>query len=248
MWFSVPGPAGGLIEVNKPNWSDAADSSTGFPFGASAPAWYLDAGFVVHLQGAAGQVSTSGPNPNLLGTLAGTAIPPSDVYTIAHTFNGTSVDVAIGTDGSINLIGPRSPAVQDYSFVSLESISYQLREVPGAGIPLNEPNWSDAADNTGFPFGARPPAWTLDESAPGVVLLQGAARQAATSGANPNLLGTLPPAARPTRVVYTIAHTFNGTYADLSIGTDGSINLIAPRSPAVQGYSFVSLESISYQQ
>ena len=115
-----------------------------------------------------------------------------------------------------------------------------------AGIPLNEPAWSDTADSTGFPFGARPPAWT--STAPGVVLLQGAARQAFPSAPNPNLLGTVPPAARPTRVVYTIAHTNDGTYVDLSIDTDGSINLIGPRPPAVQDYSFVSLESTSYQQ
>jgi len=80
------------------------------------------------------------------------------------------------------------------------------------------------------------------------VHLQGAAAQVATSGPDPTLLGTLPPAARPLHDVYTIVHTFNGTYADLSIGTDGSINIISPRPPAVEDLQFVSLEGISYQQ
>jgi hypothetical protein len=43
-------------------------------------------------------------------------------------------------------------------------------------------------------------------------------------------------------------HTFNGTYADISIGSNGQIGLINPRAPAVKDYSFVSLEGISYQQ
>jgi hypothetical protein len=240
--------AGGPIPVNGPSWSDTADS-TGFPFGASAPAWYRDGGFVVHLQGAAKQVSASGPNPHLLGNLPGPFWPAHVVYTIAHTFNGTYADLSIGTDGAISVIDPRSPAIQDYSFVSLEGITCTLlEEVSNTVIPVNAPNWSDTPDSTAFPFGAGPPTWTSDETAQGVVRLQGAAKRVSASGPNPNLLGTLPPAARPTRVVYTIAHTFNGTYADLSIGTDGAINVIDPRSPAIQDYSFVSLEGISYQQ
>jgi hypothetical protein len=48
--------------------------------------------------------------------------------------------------------------------------------------------------------------------------------------------------------VFTIVHTFNGTYADIAIQTNGQIGLIDPRPPAVKDYSFVSLEGISYQQ
>ena len=48
--------------------------------------------------------------------------------------------------------------------------------------------------------------------------------------------------------MFTIAHTFNGTYADLSIGSNGQIGLINPRPPAVQDYLFVSLEGITYQR
>jgi hypothetical protein len=48
--------------------------------------------------------------------------------------------------------------------------------------------------------------------------------------------------------VYTIVHTFNGTYADIAINPNGQIILINPRPPAVKDYSFVSLEAITYQQ
>jgi hypothetical protein len=80
------------------------------------------------------------------------------------------------------------------------------------------------------------------------VHLVGAAKQTTTAGSNPNLLGTLPAAASPNRVVYAIAYTFNGTYADIAINPNGQIGLIDPRPPAVKDYSFVSLECITYQQ
>ena len=48
--------------------------------------------------------------------------------------------------------------------------------------------------------------------------------------------------------MFTIVHTFNGTYADLSIESNGQICLISPRPPAVQDYTFVSLEGITYQR
>jgi len=80
------------------------------------------------------------------------------------------------------------------------------------------------------------------------VHLTGAAKQTVGTGGNANLLGTLPSAAAPTRDVYAIVHTFNGTYANIFIGSNGQISLIDPRAPAVKDYSFVSLEGISYQQ
>jgi len=73
-------------------------------------------------------------------------------------------------------------------------------------------------------------------------------KQTSASGPDANLIGTLPPAACPNRIVYTIVHTFNGTYADLAINPNGQIILINPRPPAVKDYTFVSLESITYQQ
>jgi hypothetical protein len=44
---------------------------------------------------------------------------------VPHTFDGTYADVVINTAGQIYVIDPRSPAVTDLSFVSLEGISYQ---------------------------------------------------------------------------------------------------------------------------
>jgi hypothetical protein len=43
-------------------------------------------------------------------------------------------------------------------------------------------------------------------------------------------------------------HTFNGTYADLSIDPTGQIRLIDPRQPMSKDYSFVSLEGVTYHQ
>lgn len=63
---------------------------------------------------------------------------------------------------------------------------------------------------------------------------------------NLTVIGTLPVAARPTRDIYTIVHTFDGTYADLVIQTNGEIVNIDPRSPVVTDLSFLSLEGITY--
>jgi hypothetical protein len=229
-FLPVPNP----IEVNANNWSPNAG------FDSSAPAWYKDGSYYVHLQGAAKQTSTGGSNPNLLG--AGAAGPNVPVYTIVHTQDGTYADVSINPGGEIALINPRGeqPLVQDYSFVSLEGIIYSWVGVAPGPITLNIANWSgDAGFNTAAP--------SFNTDALGIVHLYGAAKQTSTSGSNPNLLGTLPAAARPTRYVYTIAHTFNGTFADLVINTDGQIIMIGARNPPfIQDYSFVSLDHITY--
>jgi hypothetical protein len=227
-FLPVPNP----VSVNTTNWSPDAG------FGSSQPAWYVDGNFFVHLQGAAKQISTTPPNENLLGTLNSLATPNRNVFTIVHTFNGTYADISIASNGQIGLINPRPPAVQDYSFVSLESILYLLSGTVNP-IPLNKANWSPNAG-----FGSVQPAWTQVD---GILHLLGAAKQISTGGSNPNLLGTLPAAARSTRNVFTIVHTFDGTYADISIGKNGQIRLINPRPPAVKDYTFVSLEGISYQ-
>ena len=54
--------------------------------------------------------------------------------------------------------------------------------------------------------------------------------------------------AAPGHFVYTIVHTFDGTYADLVIEPNGQIGLINPRSPMVTEYTFVSLEGITYRR
>jgi hypothetical protein len=229
-FLPVPNP----VSVNSAHWSPNAG------FGSSAPAWYVDGNFYTHLQGAAMQSNPLGGDPNLLGTLLSAATPTWNVFTIVHTFNGTYADIAIQTNGQIGLIDPRPPAVKDFTFVSLESITY-LRFGPVNAIPLlNATNWSRIAG-----FGSVRPAWA---KADGIVHLFGAARQTSATGSNQNFLGTLPVSARPTRNVFTIVHTFNGTYADVAIQTNGQIALINPRPPAVRDYTFVSLEGISYQQ
>jgi hypothetical protein len=227
-------PVGNPITPNT-YWSANAG------FGSSAPEWYEDGSFDTHLQGA---VSQTFPITNVLGTLAGIlgAGPNRVVYTIVHTLNGTYADVAINPNGQIALIDPRPPAVKDYSFVSLEGITYG-RGLGGVinPIPVNTMNWSASAG-----FGSATPGWYKD--AFGIVHLVGAAKQTNAAGSGQNLLGTLPAAASPKRVVYTIVHTFNGTYADIAINPNGQIGLIDPRPPAVKDYTFVSLESITYQQ
>jgi hypothetical protein len=109
------------------------------------------------------------------------------------------------------------------------------------GIAVNTANWTLFAC-----CGARSPGWYADKS--GIIHLQGAARQIDASGPKAGLLGTLPKAARPSRNLYFIVHTWSGTYADLGITTKGNIGLIGARPPEITDYFFVSLEGISYKQ
>jgi hypothetical protein len=198
----------------------------------------MDGSFDVHLHGAVAQTSSAASNT--LGTITGGNGPQNRVvYTIVHTFGGTYADVGISPDGQISLINPRAPMVKDYSFVSLETITYGNNLINP--ITPNSTNWSFSPG-----FGAIAPAWYKD--AAGIVHLVGAAKQINAGGTNPNLLGTLPAAASPKRTVYTIVHTFNGTYADVAITPSGQILLINPRPPAVKDFSFASLESITFQQ
>jgi hypothetical protein len=225
------------IFLNTANWSPKAG------FGSGAPRWYKEVGFVdpdvVHLQGAAKQTSAAGSDPNLLGTLPPAASPDRIVYSIVHTFAGTYADIAIEPNGEIHLIDPRPPAVKDYTFVSLEGITYeQFLPVPDL-VSVNSANWSPNAD-----FGSSAPAVYVDGNF--YVHLQGAAKQISAAGSDPNLLGTLNGLSTPTRNVFTIVHTFAGTYADIAIQSNGQIGLIDPRPPAVKDYTFVSLESIAF--
>ena len=174
------------------------------------------------------------------------------MYTIANTLGGTYADLAISPDGTIQVIGPRPPAVQDLGFLSLEGITYQpANNLPVTSISLGPVGpFTDWSGDAGF--GASAPRWYRD--AAGIVHLQGAAKQTKdycvpepfVQCPDPWVIGTLPPAARPSRIVYTIVHTFAGTYADLAIWPDGTIHVIGPRPPAVMDLSFVSLEGITY--
>jgi hypothetical protein len=223
------------------DWSGSAG------YGSTAPGFYVDTSLVdpavVHLQGAARQVSTAGPNPGLLGTLPPAARPDRDVYEIVHTFGGTYADVSITPAGQIDLIGARPPAVQDYSFVSLEGISYEKSiSTRNFTVPLNTANWSGNAG-----YGAVAPSVWVDGSFN--VHFAGAVTQTSGSGTGADVIGTLPPAFRPNFNVFEVAHTFGGTYADLWISAStGQVTLIGARSPAVVDYRFVSLEGITFSQ
>src|SRR5215469_16918021 len=205
------------ISVNLSNWSPAAG------FGSRSPGWYTDASGIVHLQGAAKQILSSGSKAGLLGTLPKAARPSRNVFVIVHTFAGTYADVGIGRNGQIGLIDPRPPAVKDYSFVSLEGITFK-RSGSVHAISVNLSNWTPAAG-----FGSRSPGWYIDGS--GIVHLQGAAKRFSSAGSSANVLGTLPPAARPSRNVYVVVHTWAGTYADVGIGKNGQIGMIGARPP-----------------
>ena len=220
------------IALNTANWEASPCCGT--------PVWFKDRSGVVHLQGDADQISGSGTSPDLIGTLPATVAPTHDVYTIVACGGGAYADLAIEPNGQITLIDPRPPAVKNYSAVSLSSIAYRPA---GAGTPIavNTANW---AGNAGF--GSRPPAWYKDSS--GVIHLQGAVRQTSTSGTSPNLIGTLPATVAPTHDVFTIVHTFAGTYADVGITPSGQIDLIDPRPPMVKDYTFASLEGITYHR
>jgi hypothetical protein len=227
----------------------SADWSGSAGYGSGAPGWYVTTSLagpaVVHLQGAVTQVSTTAvPSPDVIGLVPRAARPDRSVYEIVHTFDGTYADIDIDPTGNIILIPPRSPAVQDFSFVSLEGVSYeQSISAVNVPIPVNTPDWSSSA---GYDSVA-PSAWA-DGS--GFVHLQGALTQAQPPDPvyDPLVLATLPPQFRPEADASVVAHSFNGTYARLIIDTSGQIILIGAQSPAVNDDSFVSLEGITFSQ
>ena len=229
------------ITLNTANWSGNAG------FGSVAPAAYLDIEDVVHLQGAVTQTAQTG-NPNFIGTLPAGYQPDRAVYTIVHTFNGTYADLSIGTNGQIFLIPSSATGTR---FVSLEGITYQPGNAsPVTPINLNTANWSGNVC-----CGASGPGVyvTHGNSGDAVVHLQGAVTQTSSSGSNPNFIGNLPFVAtapvgdQPHRNVYTIVHTFGGTYADLEITASGQIFLLPLVGTITQSDTrFVSLEGISF--
>jgi hypothetical protein len=221
------------VPINTQNWSYCAGCD------ARALSWYTDNSDVVHLEGAVSQVSASGNEPNVIGTLPQAAAPAQTVYTIVHTAGGYA-DLAIEPSGQLDLIDPRPPATKDYSLVSLESITYRASG-RGSPIALNDTNWSGQAG-----FDSRPPGWYTDAS--GLVHLQGAVHQTSGSGPKADVIGTLPVAAAPSYTVHEAVHTYLGTYANLTVQPSGVISLSSPPPPLVTDYSFVSLEGITYQR
>jgi hypothetical protein len=214
------------------NWSGNAGA------GGRAPAWYKDRSGVVHLQGAFKQTNPNGTYANVLGVLPLSAAPATETfYTIAITAPGTYADIAIQPNGVIQVIAPRKPAVTNYAFLSIESITFRPGDTGASPIPVAQ-YWSGSAG-----YNSRGPAWYKDGS--GLVHLQGAVTEA--SGLAGHVIGTLPAEAAPHSAVFTVVHTLDGTYADLEIAPNGQISLIAPRN-LPQDYRFVSLESIVYRR
>jgi hypothetical protein len=232
--------AGATVPVTpialKSDWSPNAGS------GSASPGFFVDNwpnAQVVYLQGAVRQVSTAGSTPDIIGVLPSAVRPDRTVYELVHTFEGTYAEIEIDQFGNIIVIPPHSPAVTDFSFVSLNGVSYQ-RSSSDANFPvtLNTANWSGVI--------AAPSAYA-DGS--GIVHLQGAVVQTSDQGTGADVIGTLVPAFRPNFNVFTIVPTYAGTYADVWISAEtGQITVIGARSPAVSDDDFVSLEGITYTQ
>jgi hypothetical protein len=205
---------------------------------------WVDGSGIVHLEDAGTQTSARGTGADVLGTLPPAFRPNRNVFAITHTFDGTYADLSISAStGEITMIGARSPAVQDYRFVSLEDISYPQAGVEGSSdepITVNTANYSGSTA-----FGTLRPEVGID--AEGTVYLSGAVARTSASGAGANTVGTVPAGFRPHRDVYLITHTNFGTYADLVVTPAGQINLIDPRAPLATDLAFVSLEGLSYQ-
>jgi hypothetical protein len=216
-------------------------------FGSGSPGFYVDTSpgpQVVHLQGAVRQVSTKGATPDIIGVLPSADRPfERSVFEKVDTRDGTYAEIEIDQFGDIAVFPPHSPAVTDFSFVSLEGVSFErLPSNVNFPVTVNTKNWSGSAG-----LDSVAPSVYTDGS--GIVHLQGAVTQTSAQGAGADVIGTLVPAFRPNFNVFTIAPTFQGGYADLSISAQtGQITLIGARSPAVDDNQFVSLDGITYTQ
>lgn len=232
------------INLNGSNWSGNVCC------GASGPGAYVTDNngifSVVHLQGGVTQTSSAsinGSNPDLIGTLpfipnTGTGGPPDQrtVYTVVHTFGGTYADLAITDSGQIFLIPLTGTLTQsDTRFVSLEGISFPVGFESWGINPDPNPGWSGGC------CGALPEIEALEDQE-GFIHLVGAVSQ--TVCCTP--IATLPPALAPSRNLFFVVQTFGGTFADLSIGTNGVINVIPASFPKPSNLSFLSLEGITY--
>jgi hypothetical protein len=219
------------IPIDPQTWGPAGFDSRG-------PAWYKDRSGIVHLQGALGPAEVPCLSDCFIGRLPKAARPTRALTTIVHTFNGTFGQLVIAPSGDISIIDPQSPLVTDYSFISLEGVTFRPSGFVSV-IDLNPANWRAPI------FSNLTPCWFTDRS--GIVHLQGVADRDLSAAFGSNTIGTLPPAARPSRDVFTIVANA-GTYADLEIARNGQINVINPRPPAVNGDIVISLEGISYRR
>jgi hypothetical protein len=224
--------------ANGPDWgADPADP----------PAWTQPvAGGPVYLEGIVKPGDfDDGPSPDIIGWLPEPIWPSHVVYTIVNANGGSYADLAIQTDGAIQLINPRPPAVPNNNSVSLEGVSYDLESSAASPIFPNEAAWVASNQVGGNPYDPASPGWYEDDA--GIIHLEGAVTQTNANDPISDEIATLPQAAYPSRNVYAIVHTFDGTYADVWIGTNGTISVIGARGPAVTDLSFLSLEGITWE-
>jgi len=221
------------INLNGGEWSQLAG------FGSVVPQWYKDGSGIVHLEGAARQKCLPFClNSNFVGQLPPAAAPPHLVMTIVHAFSGTWAPLFILPDGRI-FTNPSNGA--DLSFLSLEGVSYYpgpfANDLTGN---LNSVNWSAA-------FGGGPPGWVEDGA--GIIHLQGQVTQTSATGANANVILTLPRVIAPSRAIFTIVVTAGGRYADIAILPTGQVVIAAPNRPPAGPLDLaeLSLDSITYQ-
>jgi hypothetical protein len=222
------------INLNGSNWSGSVCC------GATGPGAYSTDGETVHLQGAVTQTSSSGSNPDFIGTLpCMRSLPncgwPADryVYEIVHTGDGTYADIGIASNGNIFLLPLTGSLTQsDTRFVSLEGISFPV--LLFGGVNPN-PGWGAPCCGASVGIGA-----TEDQE--GFIHLEGAVSQ--TLCCTP--IATLPPGDAPSRNLFFVVHTGSGTFADLSIDTNGQVNVIPASFPRPSDLTFLSLEGITY--
>jgi hypothetical protein len=238
------------INLNTANWLGSVCC------GATGPGAYatttLGAGppgggdEIVHLQGAVKQKSSSGSDPNLIGTLPSDVEPPNrSVYTIVHTGSGTFADLAINPQGQIFLIPTPTLTGSNTQFVSLEGISYNQGELINGGVE-SDPGWGLGGFGAGGGFPSNDAIFWIEDGQ-GFIHLEGGVNLQTSCNPTCPEIALLPPQIRPSRNLYFVVHTFAGTFADLSIGTNGAINVIPDTLYGKPSdLSFLSLEGLTW--
>jgi hypothetical protein len=193
--------------------------------GDGIPAWTVRSG-VVYLTGS---VMQAGGDLGQFAVLPPAARPSHTLYiTTDVAGQGNHGWLIIDPSGAIYATGdPYSAAM---SFTGLAGISYPAQAMAMSALPL-ENGWQ-SADN---PYGTGDPSYSVSN---GMVYLSGSVDQPA--GDN-QVLGVLPPAARPAHTLYLSAYTLGGALGELEIDTNG--NVLAYEGSA-QGYT--SLAGVSF--
>ena len=244
--YSVGSASGGPVSQIQlaSNWYSYTPQ---YNYGASAASWWEDSNQTVHLEGGVQELTKTSGWAQLIGWIPTSAAPwQGTVYTIVHTLGGTYADLSINDNGQIWLLP--SPNTNS-GFVSLEGVTFS-RLGAGGFHPIGAVSgWAPETCCAAAPLG-----WYADPD--GVVHLKGGLTQAGTTSSSPGVtwvntaIARLDPAAAPASYVYTIVHTFAGTYADLAISPDGTITLLGTQmggSLLTQPY-YVSLDGVTYQR